>query len=102
MRSKLKLVPLMVMLLLSIVFVPVSHAVLTTVGPVDPATTFPAFYQDSTGLSLAPCLDKNGFCTATMLSLPNAALPVAFPLNFPTEGFYFLADNSFGDARYRA
>src|SRR5512143_1779888 len=99
MRTEFRVIPLLTLLLLSFVFAPASHAALTAVGPVDAATTFPAYYQDSTGLSLAPCLDNNGFCSATMLSVPNLALPISFPLNFPAEGFYFLADNVFGTAR---
>lgn len=102
MHTGFKILPVMVMLLLSLVFAPAAHAALATVGPVDPATTFPAYYQDTTGLSLAPCLDQNGFCTATMLSLPTPTAPVVWPTNFPAEGFYFLADNIFGTARYRA
>ncbi len=41
MRTKFKIVPFVAMLLLSLVFAPTSHAALTTVGPVDPATTIP-------------------------------------------------------------
>ncbi|HEX9135548.1 MAG TPA: hypothetical protein VF905_01220, partial [Nitrospirota bacterium] len=84
MRTGFKIIPLAVMLLLSLIFVPASHAVLNAVGPVDPATTFPAFYQDSTGLSLAPCFDNNGFCANTMIAAPgfDPALPLSIPLNF--------------------
>ena len=32
-----------------------AHAALSAVGPVDPATTAPAFYTDANGLQLALC-----------------------------------------------
>src|SRR5512144_1204831 len=105
MHAKYKIVSLAAMLLLSLLFAPLSHAALAPapngVGPVDPATTFPAFYQDTTGLSLAPCFDNNGFCTITMAAQPgfDPALPLAFPLNFPGEGFYFIAQAQFADPK---
>ena len=101
MRTEFRVIPLLTLLLLSFVFAPASHAALTAVGPVDPATTFPAFYQDSTGLSLAPCFDNNGFCANTMVAAPgfDPALPLAIPLNFPGEGFYFFASAGFPDPK---
>src|SRR5437870_216934 len=56
-------------------------------GPIDPVDGFPLYYQDSTGLALQPCLDAvcagpGGFV------LPNPALPLSFPGNFPVEIFY--------------
>ncbi len=91
MRTRIKIVPLLIMLLLSLVFAPTSHAVLTAVGPTDAATRVPAWYQDATGLSLAPCFDNNGFCSITAVAGPafDPALPAVFPTNFPEEGFYF-------------
>jgi hypothetical protein len=92
------------MLLLSLAFAPASHAVLQAVGGVDPATTFPAWYQDSTGLSLAPCFDANGFCPITMAAGPGftGVPPIVFPLNFPEEGFYFYSDTTAGTTLYIA
>jgi hypothetical protein len=89
------------MLLLSLVFAPTSHAALQAVGPVDPATGFPAWYQDTTGLSLAPCFDINGFCTVTTAAFPNPTLPFG-PTNFPDEGFYFVAGADVGTILYEA
>ena len=40
-------------------------AALTAVGPVNPATGFPDWYQDGTGLKLQPCLDGPPFCLTT-------------------------------------
>jgi len=54
-------------------------------GPIDPANGFPTYYQDSTALALAPCLDV--VCNPA-LGLPNPALPLSFPDNFPVEVFY--------------
>jgi hypothetical protein len=81
------------MLFLSLVFAPASHAALQAVGPVDPATGLPAWYQDTTGLSLAPCFDNNGFCTTTIAAVPNPTIPfLPRPnANFPDEGFYYVA-----------
>lgn len=103
MNKKFKLVSLAAMLLLTLVFATTSHAALTAVGPVDAATTYPAWYQDSTGLSLAPCFDNNGFCTLTMAAAPgfDPALPVVFGVNFPPEGFYFEADTFVQDGTPR-
>src|SRR5512143_29382 len=99
MRTEFRVIPLLTLLLLSFGFAPASHAVLTAVGPVDPATTFQAFYQDSTGLSLAPCFDNNGFCANTMVAAPgfDPALRLAIPLNFPGEGFYFFSTATASD-----
>src|SRR5512135_1057001 len=101
MLTKRKVVSFAATLLLSLVFVPMSHAALTTVGPVDAANGFPAFYQDSTGLSVAPCFDNNGFCANTMVAAPgfDPALPLAIPVNFPGEGFYFFASAGFPDPK---
>src|SRR5207244_12270518 len=57
-------------------------------GPIDPANGFPMYYQDSTGLALAQCLDPVCAGPAFLTTLPNPALPVSFPNNFPVEMFY--------------
>jgi hypothetical protein len=41
-----------------------AHAALAAVGPVDPATGFPAWYQDGNGLRVGLCLDGPPFCLA--------------------------------------
>ena len=41
-----------------------AHAALSAVGPVNPATAFPDWYQDGTGLKLQLCLDGPPFCLA--------------------------------------
>ena len=60
------------------------------IGPVDPANGFPRYYDDSTAVAVVPCLDPNplGPCGAGVV-LPNPALAVAFPGNFPQEFSYW-------------
>src|SRR5262249_36775807 len=67
---------------------PVCNLPLAGFGPVDPANGFPTYYQDSTALALAPCLDAVCGGAAFPTTLPNPALPVSFPANFPAEFFY--------------
>src|SRR5262245_29310981 len=57
-------------------------------GPIDPANGFPMYYQDSTALALAQCLDPVCAGPAFLATLPNPNLPVSFPDNFPVEMFY--------------
>jgi hypothetical protein len=64
-----------------------AHAALTAVGPVDPVSTLPLWYQDSNGLRLQGCMTP-GLC-ATIL--PDPAAPPSFPDNWPAETFYWNA-----------
>ena len=78
--------------------VPAAHAVLERVGPVNPdpkVGNFPAWYQDTTGLTLEFCAPLNqaevdgGWC----LLLPgDVSIPEIFPSNFFDEHFWFAAD----------
>jgi chitodextrinase len=81
-----------------------AHAALTAVGPIDPATKFPLWYQDANGLRLGYCFDPV-FCFLGN-QLPNPAQPPSVPNNFPAEMFYWDADatmptNSGGQAFMR-
>lgn len=60
------LVALMVMMafMTSTTFVTPAHAALSRVGPVNPDTGFPAWFQDSNGLRLENCLDGPPNCLA--------------------------------------
>src|SRR5215470_3713707 len=61
------------------------------VGAPDPAHGFPKWYIDHNGLQLAPCLDAGAADPCGLIAagaLPNPALPVVFPTNFPNEVFY--------------
>ena len=51
----------------------------------DPASGFPLYYQDTTGLRLELCFDPTN-CFAT---LPDPNQPLSFPTNFPDEVFYW-------------
>jgi len=76
-----------------------ASAALQAVGPIDPVTTIPSWYQDTKNLALMPCLDQNGFC---LLPPPfDPAIPPVSTIattgpindaNFPGEGFYYSAD----------
>ncbi|MFQ5399231.1 MAG: tandem-95 repeat protein [Anaerolineae bacterium] len=62
-------------------------------GPVHPVHGFPTWYQDSLGTSLELCLDAlDPLCGFVPGDVPNPALPVQFPNNFPAEAFWWMAD----------
>src|SRR3954447_19615358 len=63
-----------------------ASAALSGVGATDPATGFPAYYTDTNGLSLQPCLD----------GLPNCLTAAADLVNPDGEGFYYAADATVG------
>src|SRR5437764_10330875 len=69
-----------------------AHAALGAVGPLDPATSFPFWYQDARGLRLGYCFDPvNCFLGA---QLPDPTKPPSVPNNFPAEMFYWDAGAS--------
>src|SRR2546423_3876298 len=71
-----------------------AHAAFGTVGPLDPATNFPFWYQeqDARALRLGYCFDPvNCFLGA---QLPDPTKPPSVPNNFPAEMFYWDADAS--------
>src|SRR6266851_7746841 len=63
-----------------------ASATLAAVGAVDPATGFPAWYQDANGVTLGQCTEAP--CPSVR---PDTTQPVAFPGNFPAGGedFYW-------------
>ena len=77
-----------------------AQAGLTAVGPIDPANGFPAWYQDANKLALGPCHSTTpspaaaGFFMCVLLGDAgyNPLLPIAFPINYPVESFYWIAD----------
>ena len=75
-----------------------ASALLTLVGPVDPAHGFPTTYEDAS-LALELCLDfQNPLCNFEPGAVPNPALPArvgASPAtsNFPEEAFWWAAES---------
>ncbi|MBO0765088.1 MAG: hypothetical protein J2P50_10935, partial [Hyphomicrobiaceae bacterium] len=72
---------------------------LAAAGPVNPGNGYPQYYQDRTGLALAPCLDittPGDFCGLLAGGvIPDPTAPIVFPTNFPSEFFYWLAKTTF-------
>ncbi len=66
---------------------------LAKAGPVDPATNYPLFYEDTNGLRLGLC--RSAANCAFLLPGPGPEHYPSFPgdpaTNFPDESFYFLA-----------
>jgi hypothetical protein len=64
---------------------------LVKAGPVNPAHGFPAWYEDSAGRRLEPCIDHQDLlCDIPPDHIPNPSAPLSFPSNFPAEVFYQL------------
>jgi hypothetical protein len=65
---------------------------LVEAGPVNAEHGFPSWYEDSAGTRLELCLDAaNPYCGLLPGDVPNEAVPISFPDNFPEEAFYMLA-----------
>ncbi len=106
-RFKFKAVLLAALLILGAA--QTSQAILSAVGPTDPGNGFPLWYQDANSVALVPCFsgalspnvappvafpDINMTIMCVLAAEPGfASLPVIFPTNFPTEFFYYIADN---------
>lgn len=54
-------------------------------GTIEPVGGYPMYYEDANGLRLQLCQDPN----VCLFGLPNPALPLTFPGNFPDEQFYW-------------
>src|SRR3954462_11838438 len=76
-----------------------AHAALERVGPKNPAPSaggYPAWYQDTSGLSLEFCDPSNtsevsgGWCLLLPADVPT--VPVSFPAPFFNEHFSFAGD----------
>lgn len=64
-----------------------------TVGPINAFDGFPVWYKDENGLRLQLNVNPTDpYSGITPAELPNPALPVSFPDNYPAEAFYFLAE----------
>ncbi len=70
-----------------------AYAVLQRVGPIDPATGYPAWYQDAAGLALELCSPTTqadlvaGICFLAPADVP--ALPEVMPTNWSQEHFFY-------------
>ncbi|MCX7153039.1 MAG: hypothetical protein NT115_11080 [Proteobacteria bacterium] len=70
-----------------------AQAVLQRVGPVDPATGYPAWYQDANGMALELCAPTTqadlltGICFLTPVEVP--VLPEVMPTQWSQEHFYY-------------
>jgi hypothetical protein len=78
---------------------PYAAAELKRVGPVDPATGYPAWYQDTTGLALNLCVPNaaelvTGSCLIFASDLPNPSRLEHFPDNFFDEHFWYNLNTS--------
>ena len=76
---------------------PSVEAQLSKVGPIDPNTGFPFWYEDSKGVRLKTCLDVGGLCLS---NLPDPNLPAKVAAsevdsNFPDEMFYWNTESEF-------
>lgn len=77
-------------LALVISFSGTAMAILATVGPTNPTTTVPAFYDDTNGVSLGFCLDfASGLCLTVPPLVGNAHSQL---VGWGDEGFYWSAD----------
>jgi hypothetical protein len=82
-----------------VVLTPFAMADLYRVGPIDPATGYPRWYQDSTGLALNLCVPNSaellaGSCLIFAADLPNPSQPERFPDNFLDEHFWYNLNTS--------
>jgi len=71
---------------------------LSRVGPTDPVTGYPLWYEDSNGLKLGMCTDLN----SCFFAPPDATQPPSYPtsptdtnFNWPDELFYWACESSF-------
>ena len=70
-------------------------AQLSKVGPIDPNTGFPFWYEDSKGVRVGYCVDPGGMCIDTLPdpTRPPLVAPNAANSNFPEEMLYWSAES---------
>ena len=98
-RCKKSMLPLAVAGAAVLAFAPLAQADLEAVGGVDPATGYPLYYEDATGLRLSLCLNQDpAFCLPLVGGpdgIPFPGQPIGFngpgtaDDNFPLEAFYW-------------
>lgn len=91
MFTKFKTVLLVILFAASLVFVTGQAALagLAAVGPTNPVTGFPEWYQDTTGLQLSLCIDNSGLCIQDPVDPANATSVAS---GFGEEAFWWAAD----------
>ncbi|HJQ70303.1 MAG TPA: chitobiase/beta-hexosaminidase C-terminal domain-containing protein [Blastocatellia bacterium] len=72
-----------------------AHAQLSRLGPIDPNTGFPFWYEDSKGVRVGYCVDPGGMCLSTLPdpTRPPLVAPNAANSNFPEEMLYWSAES---------
>ena len=70
---------------------------LAKAGPINPQTGFPAWYEDSNGIRLEPCVTSVANCFLGS-TLPNVGQPFSVPGNSPSELFYYDVDSTMTSA----
>ena len=70
------------------------------VGPINPDSGFPFWYEDANGLRLDLCLDNSPLCLTTLPDPTRTALVAADPANsnFPDEAFWWAGEAAFTGA----
>ena len=93
MKTISRVIYILTLLLLSLSAVTSVNAALLAVSPnPSPFGGMPTWYQGTDGVAVKPCLEA-GCGLASEPLIFNAAAPPVFGANFPTEGFYFLANS---------
>lgn len=64
---------------------------LIRVGPIDPVTHFPLWYEDVNGVKLGICKTQSN----CLLALPNPDAPISVPGNWADEFFYYNCNGRF-------
>jgi hypothetical protein len=71
-----------------------AQAALNDLGPADPATGLPTYYQDDTGLRLEPCLTDTASCVPGTTVPDPTSPPSVWTGNLAPEEFYYAADST--------
>lgn len=95
--ARLAVVSTMMSLLVAMLSVTPASAALAAVGPINPDTGFPLYYEDATGMRLQPCLTSFADCFAGA-TVPNPGQPPSVPGNYPDESFYYAVDSDMTSA----
>jgi hypothetical protein len=90
MKRMSRVISTMVLLLLALWAAPAAQAALRAFSTAPSFGGMPTWYQDVNGVAVKPCVEA-GCGLVAEPGIFNPGLAVAFPGNFPSEGFYFNA-----------